>query len=108
MESQIKENVETQCEKSTGTTAPLVTDEGSLPSFKSKNKDKMVPGAILETVKIAAVVERGLEVLVKVLEEEGGGGLMGVCEMKPVEVRGEMQGAVRGIKRVLMIKAKVE
>jgi hypothetical protein len=55
MESKIKDNIEAQCQKKTGTTTPPVMDEESLPSFESKNK--MAPAAILETVKIAATVE---------------------------------------------------
>jgi hypothetical protein len=112
MESKIKDNIEAQCQKKTGTTSPPVMDEGSLPSFESENT--MAPAAILETVKIAAVVERGLEALVKVLEGGGGGGegdekaLMGVCRMRSAEVKLEMQEAVKGIRRVLKIKAKVE
>jgi hypothetical protein len=112
MESKIKDNTEAQCQKKTRTTTPPVIDEGSLPSFESENK--MAPAAILETVKIAAVVERGLEALVKVLEDGGGGGegdentLMGVCGMRSAEVKLEMQEAVEGIRRVLEIKAKVE
>jgi hypothetical protein len=112
MESKIKDNIEAQCQKKTGTTSPPVMDEGSLPSFESENT--MAPAAILDTVKIAAVVERGLEALVKVLEGGGGGGkgdekaLMGVCRMRSAEVKLEMQAAVKGIRRVLKIKAKVE
>jgi hypothetical protein len=85
-------------------------DEGSLPSFESKNN--MAPAAILETVKIAAVVERGLEALVKILEDGGGEGeqkgLMDVCEMRPAEVKLEMQGAAKRIRRVLKVKTKVD
>jgi hypothetical protein len=110
MESKIKDNIEAQCQKKTGSTTPPVMDEGSLPSFESKNK--MASAAILETVKIAATVERGLEALVKILEDAGGEGeqkgLMGVCEMRPAEVKLEMQGAAKGIRRVLKVKTKVD
>jgi hypothetical protein len=44
-------------------------DKRSLPLFKSKNRNKMAPAAVLKTVKIAAMVERGLEALVKVLDD---------------------------------------
>jgi hypothetical protein len=53
-----------------------------------------------------------LRALVKILEEGGGkgeqNGLMGVCEMRPAEVKLEMRGAAKGIRRVLKVKTKAD
>jgi hypothetical protein len=98
-----------------------------LPSFKVGKKNPQTAGAVLGTVKVLCVVERGLEALVGALElgsqvkgendgdkehkgekgEKSEEGLMGACMAKPEEVALEMQRAIVGMKRVLKKKAGI-
>jgi hypothetical protein len=125
LESAINANISAQSLKITGSPDPLVLDYFSLPSFRVERKNPQTVGAVLGTVKVLCVVERGLEALVgalelssqakegnhgdKVNESEKGekleGGLMETCMAKPEAVALEMQRAVVGMKRVLKMKA---
>lgn len=70
--------------------------------------------ALLKTVKVCCVLERGLEAVIGVLEKgeekdksggrEGGGkegDLMSTCLSTPKVVRKEMKGALKGIEAVV-------
>lgn len=47
----------------------VVMDADSLPNFKAEKNDAEVSRALLKTVKVCCIVERGLEALMEVLEE---------------------------------------
>jgi hypothetical protein len=96
----------------------VVLDPESLPSFKAEGGEKMdrrVGKALLDTVKVCCVVERGLEGVIGVLEDrekekewdgrEGKEGkeenLMNACLEKSKAVRREMRSALKGIEGVV-------
>jgi hypothetical protein len=125
LESAINANISAQSLKITGSPDPLVLDYFSLPNFKETEKNAQTVGAVLGTVKVLCVLERGLEALVGALElgfhadegndgdkknggekgERSEGGLMEACMVKPEEVALEMQRAIVGMRRVLKMKA---
>jgi len=115
LESAINANITTQL-YALGTSNVSVLDTGSLPSFKVEKKNRESAGAVLNTVKVACAVERGLEALAAAMEMGGDGteeektgqkgeqNLMDACLRRPEDVSMEMQRAAVGMRKVLKSK----
>jgi hypothetical protein len=103
LESAINVNITTQLQALSTSDIPVL-DTGSLPSFKVEKKNRECAGAVMDTVRVACAVERGLEALIAAMDMGKGGALMEACLRKPEDVAVEMQRAIFGMRKVLKSK----